>query len=144
MHPYKIILAQELNENDFETRRALCLEVQQNVRMDALVLYSNEAHFHLCGTVNKQNFRYWAESNPRSLHERPLHCPRVTVWCTIARFGIWGPYFFEEENVVATVNSDRYCKMLENFLKPRLNEREDQHQLWFQQDGATAHTSEMQ
>ena len=141
MHPYKIVLAQELNENDFETRRALCLEIQQNVRMDALVLYSDEAHFHLCGTVNKQNFRYWAESNPRSLHERPLHCPRVTVWCAIARFGIWGPYFFEEENVVATVNSDRYCKMLENFLKPKLNEREDQHQLWFQQDGATAHTS---
>ena len=141
MHPYKIMLAQELNKNDFETRRALCLEIQQNVRMDALVLYSDEAHFHLCGTVNKQNFRYWAESNPRSLHERPLHCPRVTVWCAIARFGIWGPYFFEEENVVATVNSDRYCKMLENFLKPRLNEREDQHPLWFQQDGATAHTS---
>ena len=97
MHPYKIMLAQELNENDSETRRALCLEIQQNVRMDALVLYSDEAHFHLCGTVNKQNFRYWAESNPRSLHERPLHCPRVTVWCAIARFGIWGPYFFEEE-----------------------------------------------
>ena len=68
MHPYKIMLAQELNENDFETRRALCLEIQQNVRMDALVLYSDEAHFHLCGTVNKQKFRYWAESNPRSLH----------------------------------------------------------------------------
>ena len=58
MHPYKIMLAQELNENDFETRRALCLEIQQNVRMDALVLYSDEAYFHLCGTVNKQNFRY--------------------------------------------------------------------------------------
>ena len=27
MHPYKIMLAQELNENDFETRRALCLEI---------------------------------------------------------------------------------------------------------------------
>ena len=47
------------------------------------------------------------------------------MWCAIARFGIWGPYFFEEKNVVATVNSDRHCKMLENFLKPRLNERED-------------------
>ena len=131
MHLYKIMFAQELNENDLETRRALCLEIQQNVRMDALVLYSDEADFHLCGTVNKQNFRYWAESNPRSLRERPLHCLRVTVWCAIARFGIWGPYFLEEENVVATVNSDRYCKMLENFLKPRLNEREDQHQLSF-------------
>ena len=32
MHPYKIMLAQELNENGFETRRALFWEIQQNVR----------------------------------------------------------------------------------------------------------------
>ena len=30
----------------------------------------DEAHFHLCGAVNKQNFRYWAENNPRIIQER--------------------------------------------------------------------------
>ena len=38
-----------------------------------------EAHFHLSSFVNKQNFRYWSQSNPRELHERPLHSERVTV-----------------------------------------------------------------
>ena len=58
------------------------------------VLCSDEAHFHLWGFVNKQNFRYWAEENPRQHHERPLHSKWVTVWCAVADFGIIGPYFF--------------------------------------------------
>lgn len=141
MHPYKMMLAQELSERDFETRRALCLEIQQHVPREAVVMFSDEAHFHLCGSVNKQNFRYWAENNPHQLHTRPLHCPRVTVWCSVAEFGIWGPYFFEENNVTVTVNSERYCVMLQTFLRPKLNELDDSDNVWFQQDGATAHTS---
>ena len=66
---------------------------------------------------------------------------RVTVWCTVAEFGIWGPYFFEEDKVTVTVNSDRYCEMLETFLRPKLNMLHDIDNVWFQQDGATAHTS---
>ena len=53
-----------------------------------------------------------------------MHCPRVTdcmVAYAVAEFGIWGPYFFEEDNVTVTVNSDRYCEMLETFLRPKLN-----------------------
>ena len=107
----------------------------------AVVLSNDEAHFHLCSTVNKQNFPYWAENNPRELHERPLHCPRVTVWCAVAEFGIWGPYFFEEDNVTVTVNSDRYCEMLETFLRPKFNILHKRDNVWFQQDGATTHTS---
>jgi hypothetical protein len=39
---------------------------------------TDEAHFHLSGYVNKQNFRYWAEETPQQLHQRPLHCERMT------------------------------------------------------------------
>lgn len=141
MHPYKIMCAQELSERDTHTRTTLCLEIQQHVAPEAVVLFTDEAHFHLCGTVNKQNFRYWAENNPQELHQRPLHSPRVTVWCAIAEFGIWGPYFFEENNVTVTVNSDRYCEMLETFVRPKLTYFHDMNRVWFQQDGATAHTS---
>ena len=35
-------------------------------------------------------------------------------------FGVWGPYFFEEESATVTVTSDRYCKMLERFLLPKV------------------------
>ena len=79
MHSHKMMLAKELSERDTETHRALCLEIQQHVLHAAVVLFSDEAHFRLCGTVNKQNFSYWAENNPHKLHECPLHCPRVTV-----------------------------------------------------------------
>ena len=65
----------------------------------------------------------------------------MTVWCAVAELGIWGLYFFLEDNVTVTVNSDQYCEMLETFLRPKLNMLDDMDNVWFQQDGATAHTS---
>jgi hypothetical protein len=37
-------------------------------------------------------------------------------------FGVWGLYLFEEDDVNVTVTSDRYCAMLENFLRPKLDD----------------------
>jgi len=67
MHPYKIAIAQKLKGSDFENRTKLCRDLL-NVRVTAVVFFPDEAHFHLSVTVNKQNFRYWSESNPRKLH----------------------------------------------------------------------------
>ena len=144
MHPYKMMVTQELSERDFETRKAACEDILQNIPSGAVLISSDEAHFHLSGTVNKQNFRYWSAENPQELHQRPLHSPRVTVWCAVAEFGVWGPYFFEENGLTVTVTSNRYCHMIETFLRPKLNQFVGDHeegQAWFQQDGATAHTS---
>ncbi|XP_039292755.1 uncharacterized protein LOC120353366 [Nilaparvata lugens] len=110
----------------------------------ATLFCSDEAHFHLCGAVNKQNFRYWAANNPRQLHERPLNSPKVTVWCAVSQFGVIGPYFFEDDNITVTVTSERYVTMLQTFLQPELEElveEQDLGEIWFQQDGATAHTA---
>lgn len=52
-----------------------------------------------------------------------------------------GPYFFEAQNgTTITVNGDRYRAMIEDFLMP-IVENEGMEHYWFQQDGATAHTS---
>ncbi|PNF43865.1 hypothetical protein B7P43_G04223, partial [Cryptotermes secundus] len=98
------------------------------------------AHFHLSGYVNNQNMRYWSGNNPRELHERPLHSDKVTVWCELSRVGVIGPYFFEEDNHAVTFNSQRYVDMIKNFFEQTL---EEMHlgNVWFQQDGATAHTA---
>jgi len=141
MHPYKIMVAQELSVTDWETRRTLSEDILQHVPPTAVLRCSDEAHFYLSGTVNKQNFRYWAENNLYDLHQRPVHSPRVTVWCAVSRLGVVGPYFFKEGGETVTVTSNRYCKMLENFLRPRLEEFDDSEDFWFQQDGATAHTA---
>ena len=94
IHPYKMVIAQELSDRDFETLVTLCPDLLRNAPRAAVLLFSDEAHFHLSGTVNKQNFRYWSQNNPREVHQRPLHSPKVAVWCTIFEFGVWGPYFF--------------------------------------------------
>jgi hypothetical protein len=135
-----LAIVQELSERDFNSRRNACEALLENVPEDAIVFFSDEAHFHLSGCVNKHNMRYWADTNPRELHQRPLHSPKVTVWCAISSAGIVGPWFFEENEVTVTVNSDRYVNMLEEFFFPRLDEL-DLGDIWFQQDGATAHTS---
>jgi len=57
MHPYKIVVTQELFPRDLETRTTLCRDFLQNVPRTDVLLFTDEAHFHLSGTVNKQNFR---------------------------------------------------------------------------------------
>jgi len=44
------------------------------------IIFSDEAHFHLGGYVNKQNC-IWGSENPHVVVEKPMHPQRVTVWC---------------------------------------------------------------
>jgi hypothetical protein len=53
---------------------------------------SDEAHFHLLGFVNQQNFRYRPATKPKEFCERPLRSSKVTVW-----FGIIGSYHTFQE-----------------------------------------------
>ena len=123
---------------DFAARMQVVFEEEEN----QIILMSGEAHFHPNGTVNKQNCRYWSPDNPHNIHQRPLHSDRVTVWCAVAPFGIIGPYFFEENGVTVTFYSARYIEMITNFLRPELRRRRiNCANVWFQQDGATAHTA---
>lgn len=143
-HPYKIQVVQQLKERDYGQREdfAVRMQVLFTDNPDVMMLMSDEAHFHLNGSVNKQNLRYWAPENPCNFHEKPLHSPKVTVWCAVGHFGIIGPYFFEENGVTVTVNSARYVHMLETYLKPQLRRRGiNVKNVYFQQDGATAHTA---
>lgn len=57
---------------------------------------SDEAHFHLNVSISKQNMRYWADSNPRKLHQRPLHSSKVTVCCAISSAGIIASGFLKK------------------------------------------------
>ena len=70
-----------------------------------------------------------------------VHSPTITVWCAILELEIWGPYLFEKNGHTITVNIDRHCQMLEDLVRPKLDEIEDIENLWLMQDGATCHTS---
>jgi len=84
-HAYKIQLTQELKLADHEKRRMFprwIFDKQlENDDFTMKIIFSDEAHFHLSGFVNKQNCRIWSSENPRQIQEREMHPQRVTVWC---------------------------------------------------------------
>lgn len=137
-HPYKMVLTQKLKPEDHRMRRefadwALSM-LDDNPNFGQTIIFSDEAHFWLNGYVNKQNCRYWSDHQPQIFE-------RLTVWCGLLHGGIIGPYFFRNEaGATATVNGNRYRTMLTEFLWPELDSI-DITNMWFQQDGATCHTS---
>jgi len=144
LHPFKLQVVHALSNRDREMRLQFCRQfvgiLTENPDLPNKLLMSDEAHFHLHGTVNRQNFRYWSAANPHELHQRPTYDPKVTVWFAVWSRGVIGPYLFEDENGKAiTVTSHRYTEMINEFLSPNLPPNNGT--LWFQQDGATAHTA---
>jgi hypothetical protein len=46
-HPYKLAIVQELSERDFDARRNACEALLEHVPQDALVFFTDEAHFYV-------------------------------------------------------------------------------------------------
>ena len=111
------------------------LSIVEEGRLDPLLYFmSDEVWFHLSGYVNSQNTRYWSSENPHVIHKTPLHDLKIGVWCAVSGTRIAGPVFFE-----STVNTDVYLHILEQ-LNDQLTPQ-DKMQFFFQQNGATCHTS---
>ena len=100
-------VAKRLNDRDYQRLAIAKLMLEIIKEHEDTIIMSNEAHFHLNGSVNKQNFWYRAPQNPHEMHQRLLHSLKVMVWCVIGKFGITGLYFFEENGITGTttVNS---------------------------------------
>jgi hypothetical protein len=60
-HPYKMVVVRELSDLDMANRRAVAERLIGILRDDVIILMTDDAHFHLSGSVNKDNFHYWAE-----------------------------------------------------------------------------------
>jgi len=66
-HPYNTATVQELSDRDMANRRISSEQLLKMLIDDCVintVLMADEAHFHLSGYANKQNYRYWATENP--------------------------------------------------------------------------------
>ncbi|GFU32491.1 uncharacterized protein TNCV_4890101 [Trichonephila clavipes] len=145
--PYKIRHNQQLTANDREKRLTFALTFLAKVEVEASwpwkILWSDEAHFHLSGTVNTHNCRIWDTENSRIFQEIPLHSPKVTVWCGLTATFILGPFFFEKTirngPVTCTVTARRNKNMLENFVAPQMLQHQCLDSITFMQDGAPPH-----
>ncbi|GFS61082.1 transposable element tc3 transposase [Trichonephila clavipes] len=146
-YPYKLQLVQELLPHDFETRHLFSLQFLARLEVDPErpwnILWTDEAHFHLDGSVNTHNCRIWESDNPHSTLQVPLHSPKVTVWCGFSASFILGPYFFEELGaggpVTCSITGQRYASLLRNKIIPYLQARPCLSRIIFMQDGAPPH-----
>ncbi|GBL94313.1 hypothetical protein AVEN_16829-1 [Araneus ventricosus] len=93
----KITHVQELVPAELPERKAFALQFL--ARMEVInawpwnILWTDEAHFHLQGSVNTQNCRIWARANPFQMQSLPLHSQNVSVWCGFTATFIVSPFF---------------------------------------------------
>ncbi|KAJ8942970.1 hypothetical protein NQ318_016745 [Aromia moschata] len=70
---YKLVLTNELAEDDFDRRILFCEQMMQMIDDNTLqienVLFSDESTFTHHGHVNRQNCRYWSRENPHWMRE---------------------------------------------------------------------------
>ena len=137
-HPYKVQVIQKLSAEDLAKRSQFAHEelarIENNSMHLANLMFSDGAHFHLDGAVNRHNHRYWAPKNPHWTLEKGLHSPRTTVWAAIWQGGVCGPFFFDE-----CINSERYLALLQNVFWPKILENKMENSIIFMQDGAPPH-----
>lgn len=98
-HPYKTAIEQQLKPQDY----TWCTSFTQMTEY-----------------INILNFCYWSPTNPKQLHQCPLHSGKVTVCVCVTKNGIIGPHFFKDNGHTATVNGECYLSMLQIFLIPEL------------------------
>ena len=111
-HPYKIHIVQKLYDEDKANRVQFTLGEIALIESDhmhlAMLVWSDEAHFHIDGVVNHHNHSYWSCENSKRVKEECLHSPRVTVWAAIRQTGIFEPYFLTKMLQVKDIL--QYCK----------------------------------
>lgn len=141
LHPYRIQFHQDTPNPDPLRRMEFCRwalrQIERFPDFFRFVMFSDESTFNNRGQVNRWNFRYWSDQNPRWVRQIDhQHRWSLNVWCGIINGQIIGPHFFE-----GSVTSVRYLDFLQNEF-PLLLEDVDlgtRQKMWFQQDGAPAH-----
>ena len=137
LKPYKLRLVQALSDDDKRYRAQFCEWMMEMVEEDesfiSRLVFSDEATFHLSGTVNRHNVRIWGTEPPHQIVEHTRDSPKVNVFCAVSQDKVYGPFFFEGR----TVTGRSYLEMLQVWLFPLLNA--DSDDFIFQQDGAPPH-----
>ena len=103
---------------------------------------SNEGSSYLTRYGDKHSCRYSSADNTIIIHEHLLHPQKVTVWCGMMGKNYWSLFFqlmITDERAV-TVTGDSFRKCIQEYLLSEI-EDQDMHRMWFQQDGASAHTA---
>jgi len=77
LHPYKIVLTQELKPHDHQMRRKFSNwsndQFEKDPNFHRKIILSDETYFRINGFVNKQNCCICSTANPEVFHQTPIH-----------------------------------------------------------------------
>jgi hypothetical protein len=142
-HPYRPNLVQNLVPGDSERRLTfvawLLVQTQEEQRFLDYICWTDESKFTNNGIINKQNNRYWSDSNPFWTNDINFqHVWGTNVWCGLVGGKLFGPYFYD-----GTLTGIRYLDFLSNQLPIFMEDipLNIRAHLFFQQDGAPAHNA---
>jgi hypothetical protein len=138
LYPYRLILVQALSFYDKIVRVEACHRLLEILETGIDVVYTDEASFRTDGHVNTWNCRIWEYDRPDSFVAETIQSAKqLTIWGGMSRNHLFGPYFFP-----STVTGDSYRAIIsEMFIPDILQKVGSINDLWFQQDGAPAHTA---
>ena len=117
LKPYRLQLVQALKNNDYLRRMEFCnqmLQMEDDENFCSLLIFSDEATFHLNGKVNRHNVRIWGTENPHEIIQYERDSPKVNVFCAVSCNKVYGPFFFEGNSVIG----QGYKDMLRHWLFP--------------------------
>ena len=143
-YPYKFKKAMGLSERNIADRLVFANNFLAMGGMDGIewagyrdMLFTDEAHVDVDGYMNSQNMRIWAGENPLFTLTGTHHPDRLTIWTGISSRGLVGPFF-----ILGIVDGATYRQLLVEKIIPELVRLGyDLDTLWWQQDGAPAHTA---
>lgn len=103
------------------------------------VIWSDEKYFVLKQGPNKSIHRYWSPVNPHTIIEcKSQHQQKAMCWTGLYDGKVLGPFWIE-----GTMDQYVYRSLLEDMVWPLLKGVATRKQLFFMQDGATCHTTQL-
>ena len=147
MKPYHLQMAHTLEENDYISRVTFAQDELGQLAVDSgrlnNMFFSDEAHFHLCGGINRQNWIMWADENPHWFDVRQLHPGKWIVWMGFGIEDIISPVFWQPRGTENGIDSSWMMSLLVDHVIPELRTWPNSENLIFQMDGAEPHSTNM-
>ena len=134
-HPHKKVMVQAINDQDTVNRKAMsfCWTLWITTTLNTSS-WRMKLIFIFCGNVNSPNCRYWANENPRDIHQKSLHSESYClVWCSIFwvdrplflwRRGRQGsnskfsPLHWDASHISGTVVAETWCWKPDSLVSP--------------------------
>ena len=101
------------------------------------IVWTDEKYFVLKQGPNKSIHKVWAPVNPYiDIECKSQSQKKVMCWIGLVAGRVIGPFWIE-----TSMNQDVYLNLLKDKVWPKLKRLTERNLLWFQQDGATCHTT---